>query len=441
MSRPGRTLLFALLFGMALSPATATQTKPLSRAEVMQLLRHAGHGEVFRLDEQQARIADPHLALLARARLAASKLDAQAACDLVDEYIASAPQPGERSLAWAITADASFADGDYVTAAKAAHAWARSLGNSQRHADERTDAQQMAGLADLLASVAPQTVDDYEPRAEALTRDKVGLLRANVRVNGKPQAMVIDTGANLSVMSLSTAHTLGLRMLDGDAHVGSASQQAVASRIGIAEHLHFAGLDLSDVPFLVLDDAQLAMPVPGGYQIDAILGFPVLRQLQRLTFTADGKLLPARSSGDAQKDANLRMVGSDLYVKVQLGDMPVAMHLDSGASHSSLSARFAAEHASMVKGWRTRKEGVGGAGGSRTRRVATWSNVDVGIGVQHVTLPTLAVALDSAGNVKEPNVLGNDILRAFDQWTLDFQRMEFTVGEALHETSTRSSTN
>lgn len=57
-----------------------------------------------------------------------------------------------------------------------------------------------------------------------------------------------------------------------------------------AERLEFAGVTLANVAFLVLDDAQLEMPLPGGYKIDAIVGFPVLRMLDRITFEAGGRL-------------------------------------------------------------------------------------------------------------------------------------------------------
>lgn len=298
------------------------------------------------------RIRDADLALLARACVAAARMDAVEAQNLVDRYLTVRERtPAECALAWPIAADASFAAGDYAKAAQAARAWQHALVARGATADAMADVVQMAELAEQLATMPAQQVGMYAPAAVDVVRDKVGLPRAQAHINAMAQDAVLDTGANLSVVSLSTARKLGLRLLDGQASVGSAARSAVATRIGIADKLDFAGLSLIHVPFLVLADAQLNMPVPGGYQIDAILGFPVLRELQRLTFTAGGQLVPSRSE-HVGAPGNLRLAGSDLYVDVSLNDLPVAMHLDSGGAKSSLSSRFAKEHPTLLKGCR-----------------------------------------------------------------------------------------
>lgn len=420
---------------MAASPTT----QPLSDAQARHLLTDAGGGDVFELAAQRPRIQDPGLAMLANARLAAARLDAKEANRLVERYlVGSTRTPAQRALAWPIKADADFAAGDYRQAAAAAHAWDQALADAGASSDERADAQQMAVLADQLAAAPQQHLDGYTPKPENFARDKVGLPRSHAMIQGKLQEVVLDTGANLSVVSLSTARRLGLHMLEGSASVGSASRQAVASRIGVADRVDFAGLSLSHVAFLVLDDAQLNMPVPGGYQIDAILGFPVLRPLQRITFTTDGKLLPSRSDASGVSAGNLRMAGSDLYVDVSLDGHPVAMHLDTGAAASALSSRFAAAYPDIVKGLASRDEHIAGAGGARVRRSATWPKVRVRIGDQQTVLPTLTIALSDAGNVKEPNVMGWDILQAFDHWTLDFQQMQFDVGKPRSQAAPRA---
>ena len=423
----------SLSVGLAVAAwaASATPT-PLSHAQAERAVTDASSGEVFQLARVLPRIEDSDLATLARARLAAARLDAAEANRLVARYLAAGQRaPAQRALAWPIAADADFANGDYRKAADAANAWKKALIEQHASADDVAGAQQMANVADQLAGTSAQQVDVYTPKAEPVKRDKVGLPRSLAAINGKPQEVVPVTGANLSVVSLSTAHKLGLRLLDGTASVGSASSAAVASRIGIADHLEFAGLTLSHVAFLVLDDQQLNMPVPGGYQIDAILGFPVLRQLQRLEFTANGKLLPSRSDAAQPGEGNLRMAGSDLYVEVMLNDLPVAMHLDSGGAASSLSSQFAAQHPAVVKGLTAKQEHVAGAGGARARQSASWPQVRVRIGDQQTVLPAIGISLSDAGNVKEPNVLGGDILQSFDHWTVDFPHMQFEVGKPI----------
>lgn len=422
-ARPAMLVLLAALWAPA-----AFASSPLSTAQATSLLDAAAQGDAFALEAALPRIRDADLALLARARIAAARMDAGEARALVERYLAARERtPAERALAWPIAADASFAAGDYAQAAQAARAWQQALTALGDGQDALADVVQMATLSEQLATTPAQQATTYAPAAVDVARDKAGLPRAQARINGQSQDAVLDTGANLSVVSLTTARKLGLRLLDGEASVGSAARAAVATRIGIADKLDFAGLSLAHVPFLVLDDAQLSMPVPGGYQIEAILGFPVLRELQRLTFSADGKLRPSRSER-ASAPGNLRLAGSDLYVDVRLNGLPVAMHLDSGGARSSLSSRFAKDHPALLKGLQARQERVAGAGGARARQAVLWPQVRVRIGGREATLPELAVAMSDAGDVKEPNLMGGDILGAFDGWTLDFPRMQLEVG-------------
>ena len=45
-------------------------------------------------------------------------------------------------------------------------------------------------------------------------------------------------------------------------------------RIGVADRLEIAGTVLRNVPFLIIDDEHLTFPLPGGYDIRAIIGLP-----------------------------------------------------------------------------------------------------------------------------------------------------------------------
>jgi predicted aspartyl protease len=246
--------------------------------------------------------------------------------------------------------------------------------------------------------------------------------------------MVLDTGANLSVVSLSTARRLGLHLHEGNASVHSASRAAVAVRLGVARVVQFAGLTLHDVAFLVLDDKQLTIPVPGGYHIDAILGFPVLRALQRFRVTAAGRLVPSLSPpAPAAAQGNMMMVGNDIYVQAGIDGVSVAMHLDSGGASSSLSAAFARDHADLLKNASSRHVHVGGAGGAVERLARAWSGARVHVGGGETTLARLDVGTGD-GSGAPPNLLGEDVLGAFQWWSVDFGRMRFEVGPPRSKT-------
>ena len=431
--RPLRRVAMRLLTGLALLLADAAvlamqPAQPLPDTAVVALLSRPEY-EIFALQAALPRIGTPSLALLARASLAAARLDAAEARRLVDRVLAGHPHdPKLRALAWATAAEAAFAAGDYAAAAKAARQEGLALAATGGDLEERANAAQTGAMAARLAAALPQRVASYRPQAVPVHADKVGLPRATAVIDGVAQGAVLDTGANLSVVSLSTARRLGLHMQQGGASVDSASKSAVAVRLGVADTLVFAGLSLHNVAFLVLDDRQLAMPVPGGYRIDAILGYPVLRELQRFRITAAGRLEPALSPA-APADAavgNLRMVGNDLYVQAEVGGKAVAMHLDSGAAASSLSSAFASRHAELLQGLQQRRQHVAGAGGAMVSHALVWPDAHMRVAGRGTVLATLAV--EPAGNGGSPSLLGEDVLHGFDWWSVDFGRMRFELG-------------
>ncbi|BDU16429.1 pepsin/retropepsin-like aspartic protease family protein [Lysobacter auxotrophicus] len=415
---------------MAAQPPATPAATAISPA-FEQALDDADGGDVFALERHGTTSADARLSAIANARIAAARLRAKDAIALArpvadDE---DAP-PAHRARAFAVLADAAFTAGDYADAATAADGWLDALNRTRAPQSERDDAQRLGALARALSTAPKQRMHSLVPAPAATRRDKVGLSRADATVNGHVQEAVLDTGAGLSVVSQRTATRLGLRMLDAAATIDSASRDAVPTRIGIAERFAFAGLELRDVAFLVLDDRQLELPVPGGYTIDAIIGFPVLREFRRLRFERSGALVPQAPVHAEATTENLRIVASALYVDAKLRDVPVALHLDTGGPRSSLSSRFAARHPHFADGLPQQDERMAGAGGATTRRVARIADAALDLAGRRAMLPELTIVTKDGEDVQAQNfgLLGGDVLDQFDSWTLDFDAMTFELG-------------
>jgi len=429
---------FSLLLAhgvVAAGPVTAPPAVSIPAA-FEQALDDADAGDVFALERLGTASPDARMTTIAKARIAAARLQAREAIALADPIArdAAAP-PAHRALAFAVLADAAFTAGDYAAAASAADGWQQALKQNHAPQKEREDAQRLGALAHALSTAPRQTTQSLEPGIAATRRDKVGLSRADATVNGHVQEAVLDTGAGLSVVSQSTATRLGLRILDAAATIDSASRDAVPTRIGIADTFAFAGLQLRNVAFLVLDDQQLELPVPGGYAIDAIIGFPVLREFRRLRFERGGSMVPEPAQAPTAKE-NLRIVASALYVEAQLRDVPVALHLDTGGPHSFLSSRFTQRHPHFVDGLAQQDERMAGAGGSTTRRVARLSRAVLTLAGRHATLPELTIVTKDGEEVQAQNfgLMGGDVLDQFESWTVDFDAMTFGLGTPVAAT-------
>lgn len=209
-----------------------------------------------------------------------------------------------------IVAETAFAVGDYASAATAARRW-QALPATVRGADDGDDLADLGTLAEQLAAVPPMRRTDNSARFRlAAQKDRAGLKRAAVAFGVSSLTLVVDSGANLSVLSRSTADRLGL-VVQGGASIGTSTGARAAAAWTVAPSVRIGDATFTNVPFLVLPDANLSLPLPGGYLIEGIIGFPLLRALGPICFDKAGfqtvAELPAGSG------AELRAAGSNIY--------------------------------------------------------------------------------------------------------------------------------
>jgi predicted aspartyl protease len=297
-------------------------------------------------------------------------------------------------------------------------------------------------LAGMLADQPRQRLEGtLVPGSGPAHRDVAGLMRVEMRVNGQAQEAVFDTGAALSVLSASTARRLGVRIEEGTTAIGNGVQGNVQTRIGIAPRVEIAGTVLTNVAFLILDDASLDFPqVPGGYNIPAILGMPEMRALGRVRLEQGGRFVvlpPVEAAGEAGP-ANLHAAGNQLFADVTISGRTVPLLLDTGADRTSLTALYAATEPARVAALRTSEANFSSPGGTRTRRFAIWPDAPVALDGRTLTLPQLTIALPGDGPEADDNgTLGSDVLRRFESYTLDFRRMRLSLGAPVGARASR----
>lgn len=393
------------------------------------LFEAAGRGEMAPIARALDGATDADDSALLRARLDAARYDPGVATDPALRRLAQGRDPDRRRAALTLLAAAAFADGDYVEAARVGQALEADLIAAGR--DGAEGAGRMWRLAALLVGQPAQAVDgDIAAGSTPARVDRVGLPRIDFAVNGIAQEAVFDTGAALSVLSAATAERLGVRVLEDMAEVGNGVQGTVPVRIGVAARIEIAGTVIRNVPFLIIDDAQLTFPqVPGGYDIRAIIGLPVMRALGRLRMENAGRLTVLPGRADSPRAPNMHANGNDLYVDVTIDGRPVPLFLDTGANETSLGTLYAEAHPETVAALETRDARLASAGGARQTRVATWTDVPVMLAERSLVLPQVSVSLPGAGPAaRHYGVLGSNLLRAFESYTLDFAAMRLELG-------------
>lgn len=381
--------------------------------------------------------AEGDAAVILRAELAAARLDPAAADDPALRRIAAGADPALRRAALAVIAPVAFVNGDYAEAMRAGREL-EALLSAAGEAEQAEDAGQMWRLAELLAGRPGQRVEgEVQGRTIPTRVDRVGLPRIDVAVNGLSEEAVFDTGANLSVLSASTAQRLGVTVLERSADVSNGVEGTVPVRIGIAARLEIAGTVLTNVPFLIIDDANLTFPLPGGYDIKAIVGLPVMRALGRFRVeSAAGRFTVLPGAARTIGASNLIASGNNLFVEVGVDGRVMPLHLDTGANQTTLGARYAADNPDAVAALATSQVRNASAGGTRDSQLATWANAPLMLAGRVLVMPQLPVTLPAEGvRPRFYGTLGSNVLRMFDDYTIDFATMRLDLGSPIPATA------
>jgi predicted aspartyl protease len=278
----------------------------------------------------------------------------------------------------------------------------------------------------------PAMASEPEPEFATPTRlDKVGRVVAPVLINGRgPFRFVLDTGANRSVISATTAAALGLvPHPDAQASVHGITGSATLPLVDVAS------LAVGDLLFENQRMPVLSSPVFAG--VDGILGIDCLQEARiEIDFERD-RVTIRRSGGRRAPDgylvvpATLRH-GGLLLVEGRVGGVPVKAILDTGAERSIGNEAL---RSALVLTARRPSETVSSTVIGATPQVAqgvSFETPDVEIG--GARLMNLVVTFGDLhvfgvwSLLEEPALLiGMDLLGTVPRFVVDYPRREFQL--------------
>jgi predicted aspartyl protease len=298
-----------------------------------------------------------------------------------------------------------------------------------------------AALARILAEAPPQTIESARPVRLKTVRNPIGSVNAAVTVNGVTADWLLDTGANYSVVSRDLAEKAGLTRLAGTGMVG-AGVTGLKSPIeaAIVPRIVLGGATIDNVVVVILDAANLKVgPQGSAYQIDAILGYPVLRALGRVTFTSQGEFLAGETAQPAANGARMFVRGLAPAIECDVDGEPLLFTFDTGASSTNFSVRYYERFRERATSWRTRTVENGGAGGNVRREMFVQPAVELKVAGTPVTLSDVSIfstRMNAGIDVLFGN-LGQDFVSGFESFTLDFENMTFALGRPIASPATR----
>jgi predicted aspartyl protease len=423
--RNAPTLLSTALIALTLLGAPAN-----AAADRLMAAIHANN--ITALEALARSAANPLQRSLAAGTVLALRAENAAAIARLKAVVHS-PAPGAlRAMAYIELASVYIRAGRYGASYSALRAATRLSPHSMNFSDRQTMA-----FAHALAAVKPMRQARAASGSLRIRWDKAGLPRVPIDIDGQRQYAVLDTGAGFSTISASAAKRAGIRMLSQSVSVGSSTERAVATRLGVAPRLRIGKTLLTNVVFIVMPDSALSF-ANAAYKIDAIVGLPVFIALRRIeiassgansTFVYDaagGK--PADTA--ALPESNLLLSGLEplLLVCVPGASGPLRMALDSGANKTIFAHNAIADAPALLAHAERHALTLGGAGGQdRDRRALLLPAVTLIIDGRRFDLRN--VPMMSRQSASSDGKIGEDILRQGAWVRLDFRTMRLTIAE------------
>ena len=286
----------------------------------------------------------------------------------------------------------------------------------------------LAGLWGALGNVAAQTVLVQSDTVIQGTRDKARLLNVPVEISGQKMDFIFDTGANLSTMTVSTANKLGLKIIESNVTIGSSTENKVKSKLAVAPELRLGDIVVRNAIFLVLDDSALSFPQIN-YQINAILGFPVMMGFGKMTLTKDDKIAVSVKKEKIVTGPNMLLDGLMPVVEGERNGKKMAFTFDTGAQRSKFYSLFYESATDEAKAAALpHKIRSGGAGGVTESPGYKMKDVELTIGgktVHFKEIEVISEKISERSRVFYGN-LGQDLIKQYDKMTIDFRSMRLT---------------
>ncbi len=278
-------------------------------------------------------------------------------------------------------------------------------------------------ICSAFSDVPRQTVAFDGDSKITLSRNIVGV-QIPIEINGQSVPFIFDTGANISTVTASFAAKLGLKIIEASILVGSITGNKVKSRLAVAPAMKIGNATVRNVVFLVFEDKDLLISQIN-FQINAIVGFPVIEALKEITITRGGEVfIPARAGKRADQNLCLDDL-TPLIAGVYKGKR-LAFTFDTGANSSSLYPPFFKAYEEEIKATGiSQPEKITGAGGSKDIPAYRVDNIAMTFSGREARLTSVKVltqeTLDNSryfyGN------LGQDLIRQFEKMTLNFEAM------------------
>ena len=246
-------------------------------------------------------------------------------------------------------------------------------------------------------------------------------------VNGHRVTWLLDTGANISVLSDREAASLGVAGPGAKGRANDLAGGAAAVGAAVIQRMMIGQSELRNVPVIMTPASQPPWTdLPAGRQ--GAIGLPVAIALGMIGWTGSGSCRTGISTIDRATAPNLAFDGLQVVSRVSLDGAPVDFVLDTGNQRETqLWERFRRDFPALVAQGRSDTRRVTQIGGANDRDVTILPGIRLRVGGIDARLEPAVLFSKPVGDDRHHGNLGMDILRQASEVAIDFRSMSLTL--------------
>ncbi len=239
--------------------------------------------------------------------------------------------------------------------------------------------------------------------------------------NDSTVSMIFDTGANVNVVSESTAEKLNLRIIPGAVvYVMGSTGTRNASKIAIADQGSIENIGFQHAEFIVFADSLLSF-ANGRYKINGVIGFPFIMRFESIRFT-DSLIYIPKNPEAGSGIPNLFIKGDDYIIDVAYKNKILPFFFDTGNSNTSFYSNMYDADPEYFKTLKDTVFAYSSVGGTITQKAKLLPEIRLECGSKSFVLTNTFIALGK--NLLNPDLYGNigkDFVNQYKSITMCFK--------------------
>jgi len=254
-------------------------------------------------------------------------------------------------------------------------------------------------------------------------RNQFNHLMIPVECGGVKDNFILDTGANVSVVTETYAKKMGLPIYQSDADVGTSTGKRIKIQLSVAKKIIIGKIIFENVVFMCVPDKDLTFP-DINLEIHGVIGFPIIQQIGEIHINKNGNIfIPEHYQKNHSKNIFLDQLFP--IIKVVSVNEKLLLNFDTGANNSELSKKYYEDHETEIKNNGIFQNGErGGAGGTVNVKKYILKNFSYQIGNKNGILPEIEVILQEYGYSKFfDGVIGQDIIMQHEKMVINLKEM------------------